>query len=89
MGYSARGGSGYHGRSRKSFPKPRRHHVTVRETDTHFILDGGIHIPKARPDAKVMVDAYVAQWDIDAHKQEELYNKRIDRYGRYLKKRYS
>lgn len=87
MSYSARGGSGYRGRNKKGIPRLRRHHVTVRETEKDYVLDGGIHIPKDMPGAKAQVAAYVDHWDVDAGKREELYNKRIDRYGQYLKKK--
>jgi len=65
--------------------KLRRHHVKVKETDSMFILDGGIHIPKARTYAKQEVDAYLGRWDIATHKKEQLYEKQLNRYGRSLR----
>lgn len=65
--------------------KPRRHHVKVKETEDMFILDGSIHIPKARTYAKQEVAAYLGRWDVDEHKKEQLYEKRLNRYAKSCK----
>jgi hypothetical protein len=80
LSYGTKGGHGYGGHARHR--GLRRHHVTVRETEHDYILDGGVIIPKAMPGAKGQVDAYVGTWDIDAHKKEELYEKRIERIAK-------